>query len=162
MYKMWRKNSNRMIRVYVWNSTIYKAKTYFYTKLICACLLYAISIYYIYVLYVSESCVVCICIYSCSKHDMCIYVLLYACSLCLCYEWLLFLIFYSCYIFLLRKTGTSVIVQVRSDAGWVTVRYRNLNMTNNLYDPNCLWVLVGWPWPGARQPRVGPCWPIPR
>ena len=79
------RNLIRLIRNYVWNSTSFKGKTYFYKKPICVCLLYAISIYYVYLLCVLESCVVCICMYPCSKHDICIYMLCLTCFLCLCY-----------------------------------------------------------------------------
>ena len=76
-------------------------------------LLYAISIYYVYLLCVLESCVMCICMYPCSKHDTCIYVFVFA----LCYAMLIVDPCFTVVIFLLRKTGASVIVQVRSDAG---------------------------------------------
>ena len=139
------RNLISLIRVDVWNSTSYKAKTYSYKKPMCVC--FAICNTYLVCISICilESCVMCICMFPFSKHDTCIYVFVFCFMLCYVDCWSLF---YSC-LSLLRKTGVSVIVQVRSDAGWVIVRYRNLKMINDLSDLNCLWLLVGWPWPGG-------------
>ena len=142
------RNLIRLIRIYAWIATIFKGKTYFIRNMYVYVLLYAISIYYIYVLCVCESCwYVYTCIHALSMiHGY--FVLVFVC--CYVYDMLIVVLILQLFILLLlRKTGASVIVQVRSDAGWVIVRCRILNSTNELSDPNCLWVLVGWPWPGG-------------
>ena len=85
-----------------------KEKHIFIRNIYVYVLLYAISICYVYLLCVLESCVVCICMYSCSKHDICMYMLL-PCLL-LCYAMLIVVLYLSVVYLLLRKTETSVIV----------------------------------------------------
>ena len=120
-------------------------------------LLYAIYIYDVY-LYVTVSRVwyvyACIhalgMIYVYTCFVMLCFALCYVCCSCWCMLMVFLYLYVSVVIFSCWGRPRQVfIVQVRSDAGWVIVRCRILNLTNELSDPNCLWVLVGWPWPGG-------------
>ena len=114
----------------------------FYNKSLCVCLLYAIPIYYLYLyVFVSRMWYV----YACVHASSMVYVYIYFCFTCLLYlhyDWLLILCL-QLFIFLLRKTGACGIVQVCSDARCLIVSYKHLNLTNDLYDLNCVWLLVG-------------------
>ena len=134
-----------LMRFNAWNSIIFKGKTYFYKKPICVCLPYAIPIYYLYIYICSW--VVCgmyMHVFMLQTSYIYIHILLFCMFTLLCYDWSLIL-YFQLFIFLLRKNRASGIVQVRSDAGWLIVSYRYLNLTNDLFDLNCMWLLIGWP-----------------